>query len=535
MQDSRVVGSQTKLGAEYLATGYIWKDGKTVSIDYLKSFVTKDKDGNDLPELNLIPVDESQEDIAALKEKMIDILPDYKDNIMDRTFTSTMLKKGIEYPEWFVRKVLGEGETKRLVLNEKTYYNFLEEIILNIRIGYRYKMVSMLYVLGIKCDIKKEMVTEHIMGILPIFNENCPENLYFTEADIKAASYWYKQESLTHTREYVYKFSGIPMKQTVKRNAAYNCEGKTQQEVHLEKARAIAKERGTLGGRPKASESKYKDRIVEYISSHDKYNKAQISRELGINRKTVARWLSAAEEEIKSPKNICDEKKIKNLTPYEKIREKYSNAEKILEERRKYNEKGNQLCNDEITDIKGSKEKHDTGDRINNSANVQEKTGLEKIRLLFSTIEHRRKQKEEEIRQKEEEIRQKEEDERWARIERQRRYNTGYVSGYDYVFGGKTAKEIQEEEKNEQERINKEKLETELDSMEGVIDKKGRKWVLYSSRLIYVDYKKCEITWNITQEKFRELIERVNNTNKYSGSEIGTIVKAEAIRLCSER
>jgi hypothetical protein len=71
--------------------------------------------------------------------------------------------------------------------------------------------------------------------------------------------------------------------------------------------------------------------------------------------------------------------------------------------------------------------------------------------------------------------------------------------------------------------------------MEGVIDKKGRKWVLYSSRLIYVDYKKCEITWNITQEKFRELIERVNNTNKYSGSEIGTIVKAEAIRLCSER
>ena len=255
MQDSRVVGSQTKLGKDYITRGFEWGTGDRVSIEYLESFISRDEFGNELPKLKLVPYYDLEK-INILKGQLIDKLPEYKDEILEMKLTIKMLEAGIDYPEWFKSKILNKNSHTHIVLSEKTYYNYLEEVILNARVGYRYKMAAMLFVLGVKCNIDKDTVAEQLRGILPIFNEGCSEVTLFTEFDIKAASTWYKIDSLTHTRKFMYQFSGIPMRQTNKRNEAYNIEGKTQQQIHLERARAKARAEGKLGGRPKWSSVK---------------------------------------------------------------------------------------------------------------------------------------------------------------------------------------------------------------------------------------------------------------------------------------
>ena len=305
LQDTRAVGSLTKLGKGYVTRGYSWDNAGLVSIEYLETFIQTDNDGAPLSKLRVKPLNITTKELDTMKEELIHRLPEYEKEILNAKYSVKQLNAGLANPPWFVMNVLHQYYDRKFIVNPKAYSNFIKEVKENWKVGHRYKCCSMLFVLGYKCGISKEQIINDIQEqLMGLFNRNSDESNNFTLGDIKAASAWYNTKAVTVSRRYMFEYAGVPYKEANKRNEAYNIEGKTQQQVHLEKARKKAMEEGKLKGRPKSTESKNKDMIIEYIKTHQDYNKSRIAKELGINRKTVDRWLPEAEKEVLGAERI---------------------------------------------------------------------------------------------------------------------------------------------------------------------------------------------------------------------------------------
>ncbi len=248
-QGYRVIGTQTKLGPEYLVTAY--KTGEKVTLEYLGFYLMdKTKAINDI----------------TCKSKM---------SLMDAR------KK---YPEWYKERIT-EGKTKgRWHVNRALYDWWLRQIKEGASVGHRYSCLSVLAVYGIKCDIPEDEVLSDALALLPAFDAMSDDaHNRFTKRDVIDAMRMYQESYVTYSRQEAERVSGITIPAN-KRN-------KRKQQQHLKFARGIRMVKASIGenvsggGRP----------TVEYIvkewrAAHPDGKKVQCIRDTGLSKPTVYKW-----------------------------------------------------------------------------------------------------------------------------------------------------------------------------------------------------------------------------------------------------
>lgn len=243
-QGFRVVGSQSKLGIDYLVKAY--KTGKKVTIEYLNKFV-------------------------SLEDKL-------NFNGINRL---TLAEARNQYPEWYEKRVI-KGEKRGFFnYNRGMYDRWLEKIEEGTFDGNRYHCICVLFANAIKCNVPKEEAMKDAIELLPILEKKTkyPQN-HFTLSDVLAASKYYNEGS------HLLRANTIRLKTAIdlpidKRNGR-------KQEEHLKRARAVQEidyPYGEWRGRkPK------KDIVLEWRKNNPNGKKIDCHKETGLSRVTIDRW-----------------------------------------------------------------------------------------------------------------------------------------------------------------------------------------------------------------------------------------------------
>lgn len=264
LQGFRVVGSGTKLGADYPVVAYRY--GKTVSIEYLLQYV---------PDTN----GDFQRVTGMLERGSLSIEEAKK-----------------KYPEWYERRIVRGERRGRWTVKRDLYDWWLRKIEMEIHVGHRFYGIMTLAIYAIKCGIAEEELQQDAYRLLKIFDAMSYEDSNrFTIEDVVKALEMYNENFVTFPRADIAKYSGIPIPSN-KRNWK-------KQSQHLEIARAIrdikTKQQGKDNwwqgnGRPSKEQL-----IREYMFAHpDVRKKTEIATALQINRHTVGKFYDMIRAEI---------------------------------------------------------------------------------------------------------------------------------------------------------------------------------------------------------------------------------------------
>ena len=246
-QGYRMVGSPSKLGAEYPVKAY--KTGEKMSIETLSEYM-------------------SQRDMLHFTENEYSI------------------KEARElFPEWYERRVVNKMPPGQWKIKKDLYKWWISEISKKIVPGHRYFAIMALAVYAKKCGVSREELEADAMALIPAFDE-LSQTDRFTREDVEAALNMFDTaHAYKVTKEQVSKWSGIAIK-TNKRN------GQKQAE-HLEEARMIRdlrmKRQGRKwtdgNGRPSAAAA-----VRAWRAENPDSTKAACCRETGLTKPTVYKW-----------------------------------------------------------------------------------------------------------------------------------------------------------------------------------------------------------------------------------------------------
>ncbi len=264
LQGFRVVGSGTKLGADYPVVAYRY--GKPVSIEYLLQYV---------PDTN----GDFQRVTGMLERGSLSIEEAKK-----------------KYPDWYERRIVRGERRGRWTVKRDLYDWWLRKIETEIHVGHRFYGIMTLAIYAVKCGIAEEELQQDAYRLLKIFDAMSYEDSNrFTIEDVVKALEMYNENFVTFPRADIAKYSGIlipPNKRNWKK-----------QIQHLEIARAIrdiktrqqGKDNWWQGnGRPSKEQL-----IREYMFAHpDVRKKTEIASALQINRHTVGKFYDMIRAEI---------------------------------------------------------------------------------------------------------------------------------------------------------------------------------------------------------------------------------------------
>ncbi len=250
-QGFRVIGSQTKLGSEYLVKAY--KTGYKTDIATLNEFVS----------------DPFKFDYENQKESRLTI-----DVAMNK------------YPEWYQSKVVEKRAKKHFIYNQGMYLKWIDYIKSGGFDGNRYHCLCVLFSNAIKCGISKDVVMQDAYDLLPILNEmtKYPDN-DFTEKDLIDASAYFNPKShmlKANTIRYKTKID-LPIG---KRNGR-------KQSLHLKGARAIQQINDEANGtnwRDGNGRKSKQEQVQQWKLENPNSSKYQCQKELGISKNTVKKW-----------------------------------------------------------------------------------------------------------------------------------------------------------------------------------------------------------------------------------------------------
>ena len=271
-QSFRVVGSPTKLGADYRVSAY--RIGEKTTIHELNSFVNKENQCvfDDITYTNLNDAEE-------------------------------------KWPEWYQRHIVEGRPVGDYTLSEREkarrrcwYAAWKKRMIKGSHDGNRHYCIGVLFNYARKAEIPLEDAYKDAMALLPYLNTlTKKEGNQFTEDDIKAATAYYGQEFIKMGRTGIMRLTNVDIGQT-KRNGRSRKEHLTAPtfvdpktgkksinpcKANRELALQAMREHGEIIGRPD------KGAIVhQWRAEHPTGRKADCIRETGLTKPTVYKWWS---------------------------------------------------------------------------------------------------------------------------------------------------------------------------------------------------------------------------------------------------
>lgn len=271
LQGFRIVGSQSKFGAEYLVRAFRIGQGKRHTVQSLLSFLPD----NALAELAVIEKRNSMT-LEEAKEK---------------------------YPEWYERRIENGERRGRWNLNRAVYDYWLKRLSQEIEVGHRYFAIMTLAIYAKKCssyDPKKNPnpVTEDELrrdaySLLEPFEQlTVDDGNHFDRQDIEDALELFNEDYITFPKKDIAKLTALTIEPQIKRRAH-----PIKQVDHLEEARAIrdirqrrqGKTWQNKEGRPKGSGTA--EQIVKsWRAEHPEGRKSACIKETGLSKPTVYRW-----------------------------------------------------------------------------------------------------------------------------------------------------------------------------------------------------------------------------------------------------
>ena len=261
-QGFRCVGSQTKLGEEYIVRAYKLSDNRYTLEDIKASIPTC--------KLDLTPIYEKPKKESKLS-----------------------LEEAKElYPEWY-QEIVVEGRPKKKgtwTCNEALYEWWKGKLLNDVKMGGRYFSIMALCAYGLKCGISERQIRKDAYSFLDHLESITEdEDNHFTREDVKDALKALKADnkllSTMASREWIEKQTKVTIQKN-KRNGR-------KQKDHIRTVNAMRKfRRDELGedeyknnGRPSAQA-----KVEEWQKANPEGKKIDCHRETGLSKPTVYRW-----------------------------------------------------------------------------------------------------------------------------------------------------------------------------------------------------------------------------------------------------
>lgn len=268
LQGFRVVGSQSKFGADYPVRAFRIGNGRRHTISSLLEY---------LPDNRLA-------ELKALEKKS--------------TMTLEEAKK--RYPEWYERRIENGERRGRWNINRAVYDYWYKRLSgKEITVGHRYFAIMTLAIYARKCsgyDPKKnpnpvtyeELRRDAYALLAPFDNLTEDESNHFSKEDLEDALELYNEDYITFPKSDIEKLTALLIKPQVRRNGR-------NQEVHLKRARALQiidypdGEWREGNGRPKGSGTA-KEKVKAWRREHPDGRKTDCVKDTKLTKPTVYKW-----------------------------------------------------------------------------------------------------------------------------------------------------------------------------------------------------------------------------------------------------
>ena len=268
-QGFRCVGSQSKLGVDYIVTAYKLSENR-YTLDDIK---------NSIPNCQL--------DLSPLCVK-----PQFDKNETKKKRKISLEEAKEIYPEWYQSKIVeGKPLKKTWICNIALYNWWKQKILTSAKVGGRYFSVMALCAYGLKCGVPERQIEKDAYSFLEhLENLTEDEDNHFTKKDIRDALQALRADnrllSTMATREWIETNTKVKI-QPNKRNGR-------KQATHLKIARAtleiMNEDLGqVLQGRPVGSGTK-KMIIEEWKQQHPDGTPKECMLQTGISKNTVYKW-----------------------------------------------------------------------------------------------------------------------------------------------------------------------------------------------------------------------------------------------------
>lgn len=266
-QAFRMVGSETKLGKDYVVRAYKVRDERWT-----------------IPELYLWV---EQRASSFLKDCPLPKLRDPIETYRKR-HPLTMAEAKKKYPNWNPY-----ATSKKWTCKPDLYYWWIRQIKDKAVVGGRYYSVLALAAYGSKCDIPLKQIEKDAMELVPILEElTDDETNHFTKADAKDALSFFRnnRKEVTYklTRERIDELTKITIKPSHREKGK-----RLKQRDHLELAR-MSRDIRQRGSGTKWTDNNGRPDVSKIVEDWRKANpdgkKADCIRATGLSKPTVYKW-----------------------------------------------------------------------------------------------------------------------------------------------------------------------------------------------------------------------------------------------------
>ena len=264
-QGFRCVGSQSKLGADYIVKAYKMSDNR-YTLENIK---------NSIPDCKV--------DLSVLTEK----------SKKEKGKLSIDEAKKL-YPEWYQERVI-EGRPKKKgtwVCNEALYEWWKKKIFTDVKVGGRYFSIMALCAYGLKCGISERQIRQDAYSFLAHLESlTDDEDNHFTREDVKDALKALKADnkllSTMASREWIEKQTKVIIPPSHREKGK-----RLKQKDHLELARMSRDIRQRANGKKWTDNNGRPDKrkIVEEWQATHIGTKADCIRDTGLSKPTVYKW-----------------------------------------------------------------------------------------------------------------------------------------------------------------------------------------------------------------------------------------------------
>lgn len=272
-QSFRMVGSPTKLGADYRVSAY--KIGRKTTIDELNWYVSEES------QCNL----EESEGLSLAEAKEL-------------------------YPEWYQRRIVDGRTVGDYLLSEaekqrrRAWYDaWVARIKAGAKDGNRHGCICVLFHYAMKAEIPLEETYQDALALLPFLDglTQKPGNS-FTVADIDAAKTFYSRAFIKLSRKSIQRLTGIDIGQTKRNHRSQqdhlraerirDAQGQVVEnpcKVNRERTLQAMRDSGAIMGRPHKQAQ-----VQEWRAAHPGGSKADCIRDTGLTKPTVYKWWGMA-------------------------------------------------------------------------------------------------------------------------------------------------------------------------------------------------------------------------------------------------
>ena len=259
-QGFRIVGSSTKSGE--ITTAY--KIGEKVTVEYLNKF---------------IPWEENRAENFEYKSKL------------------TLEEAKKKYPDWYQRRIINKepnktGEGKCWNIKRNLYDWWKRKLKFEILEGHRYFGMMCLAIYAKKCGLTKKELENDAFLLMPQLDKLTSEDSnHFTKKDVLAALKAFDDKYLAFSIDNISKLTNIPIQKN-KRNYR-------SRKDHIKYMNAVRNafypDKSWINKEGRPSKEKL---VTDYLKANPTItNKANIARDLGVDRSTVYKYFNKMQKD----------------------------------------------------------------------------------------------------------------------------------------------------------------------------------------------------------------------------------------------